>query len=909
MAAKKLYPPHLSGTIPAFYGNILKVPFSMNKAVSKGEVHGMQLKIKTVQGDAYIVEKAINVNSVNPVGSYITFDPNCIAVFDFSEELADFNFKIGQYYKIQIAYINKGEQQQENPVIGYFSTVGVVKYTAQPTVSIDGLEIGSNNINMHQYDYIGRYVNTIDLSEKEYSYKFNLYDNYSHLISTTDWKVHNSELDESIYESYDIYNIAQDLESNKSYFLEYIVETQNGLQVSTGKYRIMQKKSIDPEIKADLVAELNYENGYVNLNLIGHTDEYGVEYAATGSFKILRASEEDGYATWNEILRFALYGQQPSRWIWKDFTVKQGVTYKYALQQYNEILSSNRLESKSIYVDFEHSFLYDGEKQLKIKYNPKVASFKNDILESKMDTIGGQHPFIFRNGNVKYKEFSISGLISFKQDEEFLFVDEKDVGRYDGTSNLIGENIASEREYKLKVLDWLNNGQPKVFRSPSEGNYIVRLLNVSMTPNDQLGRMLHTFTATAYEIAEYNYQNLNELGLISVGDPTVAQLRWETIELNKLPNLNADTNLLNYKAVSLRLEGLIPGEKLYINDGIVRKGIHGNDEEQPGYDITIGATGSYIIDLAFGTEITEVKFKSDYPENNPIRYQGSLTYAYYSKIQNVFDSISNVAIVDEPLEQYIGYHNIIKEIEDVKVKIQDFYWIHCSLRDIHNIYCTKEKQDNIDLDSNNIYCTKEELDNMDLDPYCLYLVREKDSNQNAYYLDGNSRKKYELDDYSSQVIIDYREVDFENTNKIPLNLGIVNLEGIKEYTIKHPKDIKTLVSKIGVMVEVAYQKQVLEYSVETEPEIYLYENLSSYKKDQQDKYNILDQYINLADNEIFNKLPEGEIDIKDVTKENSQNRPFKIKQYTNEYKEAYNKYINKIEEALKEKGASQGDIV
>jgi hypothetical protein len=55
---------------------------------------------------------------------------------------------------------------------------------------------------------------------------------------------------------------------------------------------------------------------------MGHLNKDGIEYSATGAFKILRASEEDNYSTWNEVLKFALYGQQPSRWIWKDFTVK-----------------------------------------------------------------------------------------------------------------------------------------------------------------------------------------------------------------------------------------------------------------------------------------------------------------------------------------------------------------------------------------------------------------------------------------------------------------------------------------------------------------------------------------------------------------------------------------------------------
>ena len=57
--------------------------------------------------------------------------------------------------------------------------------------------------------------------------------------------------------------------------------------------------------------------------------------------------------------------------------------------------------------------LTDGEKQLKIKYDPKVSSFKDTILESKTDTIGGQYPFFFRNGWVRYKEIPISGLISY----------------------------------------------------------------------------------------------------------------------------------------------------------------------------------------------------------------------------------------------------------------------------------------------------------------------------------------------------------------------------------------------------------------------------------------------------------------------------------------------------------------
>jgi hypothetical protein len=38
-------------------------------------------------------------------------------------------------------------------------------------------------------------------------------------------------------------------------------------------------------------------------------------------------------------------------------------------------------------------------------------------MESKIDTIGNKYPFIYRNGKVKYKEFPISGLLSYLSDE------------------------------------------------------------------------------------------------------------------------------------------------------------------------------------------------------------------------------------------------------------------------------------------------------------------------------------------------------------------------------------------------------------------------------------------------------------------------------------------------------------
>jgi hypothetical protein len=88
--------------------------------------------------------------------------------------------------------------------------------------------------------------------------------------------------------------------------------------------------------------------------------------------------------------------------------------------------------------------------------------------------------------------------------------------RRDISTDLTAKNFAAERSFKMTVLDWLNNGEPKIFRSPGEGNYLVRLMNVSLSPNTQLGNMLHTFSCTAYEVGEYNLENLS---YFSIFDP------------------------------------------------------------------------------------------------------------------------------------------------------------------------------------------------------------------------------------------------------------------------------------------------------------------------------------------------------------------------------------------------------
>jgi hypothetical protein len=87
----------------------------------------------------------------------------------------------------------------------------------------------------------------------------------------------------------------------------------------------------------------------------------------------------------------------------------------------------------------------------------------------------------------------------------------------------------------MAALAWLTDGKPKLFRSPSEGNFIVRLMNTSMSPNDTVGRMLHTFTSTAYEIAECSFENLQSFNFITSKIRDNRDLKVGQIQLSNIP--------------------------------------------------------------------------------------------------------------------------------------------------------------------------------------------------------------------------------------------------------------------------------------------------------------------------------------------------------------------------------------
>ena len=869
----RLYPPITEEVLSAFclsyndqqekVGASINVSFNLNRAVAISEIGGIALRLRTISTNQYVITENINKNEETgkSEGIALSYDlDNGTAVFQITETNNSDKMKflnVGQYYKAQIAFIDLEGN------IGYWSTVSTIKCVAKPSVSIANFT--SSDANVFMNEIVGEYVqDTVigDSSEKVYSYRFQLWDVDDNLIEDTGIQLHNSSADISGNTSTDIYYCYKNLNEDEIYYIEYSVTTINGLNVSSPRYQIINMTSIDPEEDIILVAqnglEEDYEQNnnwfpweegiiklYIDFNKI---EDRSNGKTLTGNFIILRSSSKDNFGSWQEIRRFRLSGDIPSRKPIYDYTVEQGINYKYAVQQFNKqgfyskkvysyIFNSDgtikKIDGEPVInilkADFEDMFLYDGERQLKIRFNPKVSSFKNDLQEQKIDTIGSKHPFIFRNGNVLYKEFPISGLLSFQLDNSRFFMTDEDynqmelsrfeipkdelqlrsraeninyrytpitsfrtitennytplyiyiqneqtnvyttdlyhenlrykpveqtitknyykqIATYEEARNLFNnnntlykkvaiqnnstykdiyrgetynkndltsENITSERYFKLSVLDWLTDGKPKLFRSPTEGNYIVRLLNVNLSPKAELGRMLHEFTCTAYEIADFNYVSLVNLGLLSVTNPQKREYTWVSYNIKDLFDSSLITSSEGDQYYMINLEekelsgfscsGFAPGDKIRI---VIA------DQIEP-IIITIGQTGSYIYENS-----KSILSLGIMPQNNTEDFPRSFLLALKGYINQGFDTIASMSTHTIIGEQYVGKHDDIfqtmivgqaqfekaknlnlTENGGIKTKVSELLYLHAKKREIIPIFLVASNDNQYNLDN------------------------------------------------------------------------------------------------------------------------------------------------------------------------------------------------------------------
>ena len=238
---------------------------------------------------------------------------------------------------------------------------------------------------------------------------------------------------------------------------------------------------------------------------------YSNENLKPNTYLIRRASSKDNFETWIDLaeLRCAI-GTSELYATYNDIMVESGITYKYTVQpkmlNTSRLVVSDSVEATPVY---EHTWLLgQNNAYLSIGFNLNLSNFKTVIKEAKIETIGSQYPFFVRNGDIKYREFSLSGLICQNMDA----TNSLKIGEYENRH-------IQERMFRDSLHELLLDGRPKLFKSETEGLILVYLSNVSLTPNNVLGRMLYDFSMTATEIGRVDVDNLSEAEIIQFLQP------------------------------------------------------------------------------------------------------------------------------------------------------------------------------------------------------------------------------------------------------------------------------------------------------------------------------------------------------------------------------------------------------
>lgn len=575
-----LYPPVVDTYMPAFLidGNndlkkVCRVYFSISSYNDLADINHAQVVISNQDTNTSVLNEDKYPCSIKltPILEdiakqsqdrfYIEIFPSDLKPEYFNSETQQYEsrFEINQYYKVQIRFTSKNAESislatpqaidswlaKNLNSFSEWSSVCLVRGISTPILSLENLDAAailsvwsSSNV-----DLVGHlsFVNAEE-TETMKSYRVKLYDNNKKLIIDSKDLYSNNYIDVNEI-NYTFKYLFQD---GENYSIEVSYITKN-LYTDTITYNITIVESSLDKLEAELSAIQDPEEGRIGIRIKGTTDDIFV-----GNITIRRTSSESNFTIWEDIFTTSIESATLD-FTWYDYTVKSGVWYKYCAQKRNGIGSRGivvKLAEPQMIV-FEDIFLNADGQQLKIKFDPTINSFKHTIAETKTDTIGARYPFVKRNGHMNYKEFTLSGLItcfmnatnsfeicndslknsqgishiynsnSFVTKEE-LYQDSLELYKEYNNKNLItdynDENY--ERDFREKVLEFLYKNNVKLYRSSTEGNILVKLMNISLTPNKTLGRRVYSFSCTAYEIADFNLENcdlynVSPLGLYS----------------------------------------------------------------------------------------------------------------------------------------------------------------------------------------------------------------------------------------------------------------------------------------------------------------------------------------------------------------------------------------------------------
>ena len=673
-----LYPPIIDTYMPAFVPtlaeNKVNIYFSLSKFNSPTKIKGVLVSLTDPQTNKSLIKSKTDLRlftfdeegnkDSNRDGDdkyYITLT---------NTDLKTGNWEINKTYKVQIRFssIAPGGEEGMDWIVNNsqnfseWSTVCLITPISEPTLTLNGFTDSDKVVLSFVNNHLTGSVNLQKPEELE-SYRVRLYkskDPSACLFDSGNIYTLESATNEINYE------ILFSFEEGVEYILRLSYITSS-LYSSFQDFKFIIINTFSDNLKIDLEAKANSAEGYIELNIVPMETLFS-------SYMIRRASHKTNFSIWEEVDNIVLTDNiKPGEsFIWRDFSAESGVWYKYCIQKRyaNGDKGLTTPATSPVSLLLEDMFLLgEDQKQLKIKFDPQINSYTQTVQDTLTQTIGSKYPFIQRNGAVKYHQFGISGLISHFCDEEELFVKKEDLlygnqelfNEYNEKNRITAYNdFTLEKEFRERVLNFLNDGKPKLYKSGAEKNMIVRLMNISLTPETALGRLIYRFSATAYEIDDFSLGNLHKYNIQIMNDYIETVKEKEDLDLEIIPG-NVDVlQALNSEIAKMSSENIntirnsINSISFYYENSpySIKKGdsyFLGHSLEINSNEIIVNSNGEYHLTDIENMNVNSIKINTK-------------DVGYVKVVFNV--SISQEEVKDKQPET-ISYYSSLGQVEDL----------------------------------------------------------------------------------------------------------------------------------------------------------------------------------------------------------------------------------------------------
>lgn len=537
-----LYPPIVDTYVPSFLvdsgtdKDICRIYFTLSQFNTMEDIANIQVTVRSQYTNLSVLDKSKYPSEImiTNIQEDITKTSDDRYYIELNKtDIQGGKFEINQYYKVQMRFTHKDAPAAPSnqaldawlaaniDLFSEWSTVCLIRGISTPQLAVSGFTIEGGNISWANYNPIIygaiRFANEEE-TEKLKSYQVKLYHNGS-LLTDSGIQYTNINNDPNSF----TYTFKYNFIAGETYKFTIECVTLN-LYSALATYEFSVATEENEILDMSFGATADEENGRIVLNI----KKSDITEGFTGELVLRRASSNTNFTIWEDLKTYTYNGETNIKETFNDMTIESGVWYKYYIQKRSKgVAASTKYIKTPLMIIFDDMFLTTKDRQLKIKFNPTVSSFKRIIQESRTDTLGSQFPLIRRNGHANYAQFPIGGLISFQIDESELFTSLEELfgdnlklyaSHNDKNRITAANDIVYEKLFKDKVIEFLYNEQPKLFRSATEGNFIVKVMDASFTPNATLGRRIVSFTATAYEIAECNIENFKKYDILEGND-------------------------------------------------------------------------------------------------------------------------------------------------------------------------------------------------------------------------------------------------------------------------------------------------------------------------------------------------------------------------------------------------------